>query len=135
MSASELPAYPVAHSPNGLGRWHGLAEHLEAVSSRAHKFGEKFGVADWAALAGLWHDLGKYHPDFQQMLEDAVNGRPLRRVDHSTLGAIHADQLLGPVFTGDPRRKTVEFLTLLKRLQRVDNGWGRGRSRPRARVG
>jgi CRISPR-associated endonuclease/helicase Cas3 len=113
MTVPQQPEGPAAHSPNETGRWHGLGEHLTAVSARAREFGEKFGVGDWAALVGLWHDLGKYHPDFQQMLRDAVLGKPTRRVDHSTLGALHAAKVLEPVFRSDPARRSVEFLTLV----------------------
>lgn len=49
---------------------------------------------DWGYLAGLWHDLGKFAPEFQQRLK----GAPLP-VDHSTAGARHAGacQPFGPL--------------------------------------
>jgi CRISPR-associated endonuclease/helicase Cas3 len=109
----DCPTFAVAHSPNDKGQWHGLREHLEAVSRRARAFGEKLGVSDWAALAGLWHDLGKYHPDFQRMLQDAVQGRPKRRVDHSTLGALHATEIVAKAFLSHPVLRPLEFLTLM----------------------
>jgi CRISPR-associated endonuclease/helicase Cas3 len=108
-----LPSTPVAHSPNEAGRWHDLREHLESVGDRAQRFAAKFGAGEWAALAGLWHDLGKYHPDFQQMLHDVVQGRPKRHVDHSTLGALHASEIVGKAFLADPVMRQVEFLTLM----------------------
>jgi CRISPR-associated endonuclease/helicase Cas3 len=108
-----IPNFAVAHSPNEAGRWHGLSEHLEAVSHRARAFGEKLGVSQWAALAGLWHDLGKFHPDFQRMLHDVVEGRPKRHVDHSTLGAVHATEVVGKAFLANPVMRQVEFLTLM----------------------
>ncbi|MBU04477.1 MAG: hypothetical protein CL877_00565 [Dehalococcoidales bacterium] len=30
----------------------------------AKDFAINIGNKDWAHLAGLWHDLGKYHPAF-----------------------------------------------------------------------
>jgi CRISPR-associated endonuclease/helicase Cas3 len=78
-----------------------LETHLQDVSELAAQFAGSFGVihAPWAALAGRWHDLGKYNPAFQKYLrtqtgyvEDAhlENLADSRRVDHSTAGARHA---------------------------------------------
>lgn len=81
MSSSDEP---VAHiAPDG--RVHPLSEHLYAVSELASKFAEEFSCAEWAGLAGLWHDLGKYSEDFQAY----IKGKP-GRVDHSTYGAFRA---------------------------------------------
>jgi CRISPR-associated endonuclease/helicase Cas3 len=67
--------------------WQPLEDHLRAVSAIADKAAREFGAGEWARLAGLWHDLGKYHPEFQQMLEDVAAGKAKRRVDHATAGA------------------------------------------------
>jgi CRISPR-associated endonuclease/helicase Cas3 len=66
----------------------------------AGEFGSAFGACDWAYLAGLWHDLGKYSCEFQDYLaasgEDETHTAELRgKVDHSTAGARHAVGLLG----------------------------------------
>ena len=85
-----------AHSFPGRppGEWQLLEGHLRNVADMARGFAEPFGGGDWAYLAGLWHDLGKYSPDFQNRLKDmndpeahieAKPGRP----DHSTAGAQH----------------------------------------------
>ncbi|WP_368671553.1 CRISPR-associated endonuclease Cas3'' [Corallococcus carmarthensis] len=85
------------------GRPHLLEEHLEAVGELAARFAQRFGSAEWARLAGRWHDLGKYVVAFQRRIreengiaahmeqEDALGPR-----DHSTAGALHAREVLGP---------------------------------------
>ncbi len=74
---------------------HDLKDHLNEVAEKAERFARIFGNGDWARLAGLWHDLGKFLSDWQKYLrrqsgydEDAhiegYGGRP----NHSTLGAV-----------------------------------------------
>jgi CRISPR-associated endonuclease/helicase Cas3 len=48
--------------------WQPLEDHLENVAKLAAEFAKPFGGEEWARLAGLWHDLGKYNPDFQRKL-------------------------------------------------------------------
>jgi len=83
--------------PDGTFAVQALADHLAGVAERAAAFAEPFGAADWARVAALWHDIGKYHPDFQSYIRKATGFDPDAhletapgRVDHSTLGAIHA---------------------------------------------
>ncbi|MDC8444494.1 MAG: CRISPR-associated helicase Cas3' [Nitrosomonas sp.] len=86
------------------GKWteHALEEHLFEVARRAGELARAFGSEDWARLAGLWHDLGKYREKFQQYIKSVsgydaeahIEGVP-GRVDHSTAGAIHAIEKLG----------------------------------------
>ncbi len=82
---------------------HPLVEHLESVASLGGTFAQPFSSARWAELAGRWHDLGKFNPEFQNYIrresgyerEQAhLEGGP-GRVDHSTAGAIHAVKTLG----------------------------------------
>lgn len=75
-------------------RWQPLAEHLANVGASASSFADQFGAAEWGMLAGLWHDLGKYHPDFQEMLQRSALGLSTERVDHSSAGAVHVGELL-----------------------------------------
>ena len=84
-----------AHSVDGrpVSEWQLLDEHLVNVAELARRFAEEFGAGEWAYLAGLWHDLGKYSEEFQQRLlasSDAHIETKPGRVDHSTAGAIHA---------------------------------------------
>lgn len=134
---------PLAHVrqlPDGRWAGHFLDEHLQGVATLAEGFAAAFGSRDWARLAGLWHDLGKYRTQFQQYIKAAsgcdpeahIEGAP-GRVDHSTAGAIHAIDKLGkqgrilayliaghhaglPDWNGDPS-------TL---FQRVENGKTKG---------
>lgn len=87
---------------DGTFEVHEVEEHLRAVADLAAGFAESFGAADWARLAGLWHDLGKYHPEFQGYIQRATGYDPdahlegaAGRVDHSTLGAVHAEAQQG----------------------------------------
>ena len=56
-----------AHSKEGEPpeHWQPLDEHLKNVAELARKFASDFNAGDWAYLAGLWHDLGKYSQEFQ----------------------------------------------------------------------
>lgn len=82
------------------GRVHSLREHLEGTAKLAAEFAGEFSCAEWGRLAGLWHDLGKYSPDFQHYIRAAggvdghIEGKP-GRVDHSTAGALHAEKQMG----------------------------------------
>jgi CRISPR-associated endonuclease/helicase Cas3 len=73
-----------AHSSNDASKcdWQPLARHLSAVAEIAAAFAGPCGCDRAAQIAGLLHDLGKYHRDFQRRLDsDAV------RVEHSIAGA------------------------------------------------
>ena len=73
-----------AHSGASEDRehWHRLSEHLEGTGARAAGFLDTVGGAEFARVAGLLHDLGKYTQGFQDRLS---GGR--KRVNHSTAGA------------------------------------------------
>ena len=58
-------------SPAPLDQWEPLDAHLREVSETAGSFAEAFGGREWATIAGLWHDLGKYSLDFQRYLRRA----------------------------------------------------------------
>jgi CRISPR-associated endonuclease/helicase Cas3 len=82
------------------GRCHDLCDHLTGTAKRAKEAAQHFDSAAWAELAGLWHDLGKYSKDFQDMIRSAsgidahIETQP-GRVDHSTAGALLAMREFG----------------------------------------
>ena len=85
---------PAAHTPaNGSDKWHGLNEHLSKVASKAKDYATKFQAGELGHYAGLWHDLGKYNPQFQQYLElchiASKTGKdvPSNKVPHAIQGA------------------------------------------------
>lgn len=59
-----------AHSRSGWAReqWHPLDRHLRDTAQAASEASKKWGAGDLAYLAGLWHDLGKYAPDWGDFL-------------------------------------------------------------------
>lgn len=95
----------LAHTLSGPGgaRLHALAEHLHEVARLAAGHAMPFGGQDWARLAGLWHDLGKYRPGFQRYLRAASSAEAENahieggagRVSHSTAGALLACERFG----------------------------------------
>ena len=81
-----------AHSGTSEDRenWHRLSEHLDGAGARAAGFLDAVGGAEFAMVAGLLHDLGKYTQEFQDRLS---GGR--KRVNHSTAGAKMAVERYG----------------------------------------
>ena len=89
-----------AHSKEGqpLSAWQPLDRHLEQVADLAGEFASVFGAASWGRLIGLWHDLGKYAPDFQRYIrgssEAHIEGKT-GRVNHSSAGGLLAVDRFG----------------------------------------
>ncbi len=88
---------------NGPFHIHGALEHLQSVAERAREFAAPFKSGDWAYLAGLWHDLGKYRPAFQRYIrqetgydDGGFRDAPLTRTEHAIVGATHATRHLSP---------------------------------------
>lgn len=82
-----------AHSQNDFGVRHDLVEHLTSVAHLSRRFAEKFSAGELGYWAGLWHDLGKFHPDFQSYIA-APEPEGRRGPDHSSAGAVHAASVL-----------------------------------------
>jgi CRISPR-associated endonuclease/helicase Cas3 len=93
-----------AHTPvQGTNDWHELKDHLVEVASLTEKLARKLKAADLGKYAGLWHDLGKYNPEFQQYLIDchtaSLNNRkpPTKKVPHAIHGAILAEHFCSDI--------------------------------------
>jgi len=87
-----------AHSRNQHGDRHDLVDHLQGVATLAAQFAAHFDAAELAHYLGLWHDLGKFHPEFQRYLLAAERGERKRGPDHKAAGVRLAyENKLGPV--------------------------------------
>lgn len=83
-----------AHSRNVDGIRHDLYDHLTSVSRLASEYAETFGAMDAAHWLGMWHDIGKIHPDFQHYLLQSEAGKRLRSPGHSGAGTLHTAEHL-----------------------------------------
>jgi CRISPR-associated endonuclease/helicase Cas3 len=93
-----------AHTPSkDSDEWHSLQAHLEKVADRAEKLADKFKAGKIAYYAGLWHDLGKYNPEFQKYLEqchqasETNSSEPKSRIPHAIYGAKLAAEKFQPI--------------------------------------
>jgi len=86
-----------AHTLNNLppAHWEPLEQHLAEVAELASAFAQPFSASALAHIAGLWHDVGKFSPQFQSYLVDSHAGRTTSPVEHSTAGALHAQSTFG----------------------------------------
>jgi CRISPR-associated endonuclease/helicase Cas3 len=89
-----------------------LLGHLLRVAARASSYAP--WAPEWAYLAGLWHDLGKYAPEFQDHLRRAMRGECVRRgsVNHSSAGAIHTLRRFAAANTGNDDWRAVALAIL-----------------------
>ncbi|OGH95386.1 MAG: hypothetical protein A2X43_02485 [Candidatus Margulisbacteria bacterium GWD2_39_127] len=87
----------------GPEEWQFLEDHLQNVARMAGEFASEFESREWACLAGLWHDLGKYSSAFQEYIgkcgiqldedeDTAIIGN--KKSDHTSAGAIWAKERL-----------------------------------------
>ena len=76
-----------AHTPNELGEWHLLVDHLTKVAKKASRNTTYFEIEPPSFWIGLWHDLGKANPDFQTYLNAASRGISTKSVPHAFGGA------------------------------------------------
>ncbi|MDR4465962.1 MAG: CRISPR-associated endonuclease Cas3'' [Nitrospira sp.] len=94
------PIQYFAHSANGFGKWHPLAEHLAGVAKLGSRFAEQScpDLKDSTFWAGILHDIGKYRDEFQEYLRNEREGGV--ETHHAIYGAALAFQRgwLGPAF-------------------------------------
>lgn len=94
-----FPLY--AHTPNAVGNWHLLSDHLLATAERAEAFADIFGAGEAARTAGWLHDVGKCSTTFAAYLqtcarEGSVAGKSaFTSRDHKSAGALRASGLPG----------------------------------------
>lgn len=97
---------PLAHvRQDHSGQWHehALEDHSRSVAALARSHAASFGGGEWAYLAGLWHDLGKYRGRFQKYIRSAsgyesnahIKGESTGKAPHSTAGAMLACDRFG----------------------------------------
>jgi CRISPR-associated endonuclease Cas3-HD len=108
----------IAHiKKNPDGSWsepHLLKNHLQETAKKASEFANEFGNNDWAELAGLLHDLGKYHPDWQKYIrketgyfdEEAHIEGYGNRPNHSQAGAA----FIFEKFKNSPMAKVLAYI-------------------------
>jgi len=91
MTSSPFYAHSLQNRPET--DWEDLEQHLYEVARLASGFASAFNATEWGRLAGLWHDLGKFRPEFQARLrgsgesvEHAGLGAALARSKHKTAG-------------------------------------------------
>jgi CRISPR-associated endonuclease/helicase Cas3 len=119
-----------------------LDEHLRETAKLAREFASSFGSKEHSALASeiaylltLWHDLGKYHPDFQAYLKEchrlylAGERQQQRGPDHKAAGtylaSIHLSNHLPLIIQGHHGGlpSYVEFVNWLH--DKENNDWDR----------
>lgn len=82
-----------AHTPGPEG-WDPLSKHLERTAELAQTFAKPFGGGDLAYQVGLWHDLGKCNPLFQEYLRAQNDGKSYPKQPHAIWGAALAYDLI-----------------------------------------
>lgn len=82
-----------AHSANAQGERQLLVDHLRNVAKLARGLADPFGGGDLAFLAGLWHDVGKADPKWQErLIECEEGGRKRVGLDHKCAGVLLAEE-------------------------------------------
>ncbi|MDN5361719.1 MAG: CRISPR-associated endonuclease/helicase Cas3 [Moorella sp. (in: firmicutes)] len=84
----------LAHSKNIGGKEQLLTDHLHQVANLTRGFAADLAASDTGYWSGLWHDLGKFHPEFQAYLRDETRRRG---PSHSTAGALLATRYCEPL--------------------------------------
>jgi len=85
-----------AHTPSRSepNNWHDLEQHLLRTAKLAFLFAQTFGYGNAAFVLGLFHDLGKVNPAFQQYLQACHRGEIQKSAPHAISGAAYLWKLL-----------------------------------------
>lgn len=76
----------LAHSDNSQGRGHYLDDHLKSVAKQSAQLIPNQVYKSVAFYTGLWHDLGKYNPQWQTRL------KAIAHLQNKRIGIPHAFQ-------------------------------------------
>ncbi len=79
-----------------------LIDHLNGTAGLAKLYGAKLDMAEYAYWLGLWHDLGKYRPNFQDYLRGLKRFTNYEDKSHKWAGAAWANHI--------PRGKLIAWL-------------------------
>jgi CRISPR-associated endonuclease/helicase Cas3 len=93
------PQFAAHTPPKDSTTWHFLKEHLTDVAKFTKKFSAQFDAGELGHYAGLWHDLGKYNPEFQAYLEQchATSQSGSKQKPRGPRHAIHGAMLAAEV--------------------------------------
>lgn len=85
-----------AHTPpkDFPNKWHILYDHLKETAKCASEFSRCFGYEKAGFVLGLFHDLGKIDPNFQEYLRVCDKGGKTIKTTHSIQGASFLWKLL-----------------------------------------
>lgn len=91
----------IAHSANENGQRHDLVAHLRGTAALARTFAANLQAADLGYVIGLCHDVGKFHPAFQQYLLEGEAGRVARGhgPDHKAAGSLLTQRTQTPLLS------------------------------------
>ena len=85
-----------AHTPSKAAphRWHMLKDHAIDTAKTTATFAKAFGSGNAGFVLGIFHDLGKVNPAFQEYLKACDEGKKLQSVPHSVCGASYLWKML-----------------------------------------
>ncbi len=85
-----------AHSVNADGERHALSEHARSTARLARRFANEFHASDLGYALGLFHDVGKARPCWQEGLIEAETRHGSVGRSHKDLGARLLRPTAGP---------------------------------------
>jgi CRISPR-associated endonuclease/helicase Cas3 len=106
LARNDQTTRPIAHLRRESEKLleHYLETHSLAVSLLPADFAVPFYATSWAALAGIWHDLGKFRTGFQRYIRQCcdpdahIEGRAVvPDKTHSAAGALWSQQYLAEI--------------------------------------